>query len=122
MSPDFVDCHVVPPRNDAERALQEGTESVVMTFLLPHHLGGANVGANVGVNVGVNGLLAYIQANPGQRAGEMAVTFAVTQRTIERWLKQLKAQALIEFKGAPKTGGYHCLPDQEASAKDGDTE
>ena len=52
--------------------LQERTESVLMTFLLPHH--------RVGVNVGVNGLLAYIQANPGQRAGEMAVTFAVTQR------------------------------------------
>ena len=78
--------------------LQERTESVVMTFLLPHHLGGANVG--------VNGLLDYIQANPGQRAGEMVVTFAVTQRTIERLLKQLKAQSLIEFKGASKTGGY----------------
>ena len=75
--------------------LQECTESVVMTFVLPHHLGGAN------------GLFAYIQANPGQRAGEMAVTFAVTQRTIERLLKQLKENGLVEFKGATKTGGYH---------------
>jgi ATP-dependent DNA helicase RecG len=98
--------------------LQERTESVVMTFLLPHHLGGVNVG----VNVGVNGLLAYIQANPGQRAGEMAVTFAVTQRTIERWLKQLKAQALIEFKGAPKTGGYHRTADNATNAKEGNHE
>lgn len=81
-----------------------------------------NVGVDVGVDVGVNGLLAYIQANPGQRAGEMAVTFAVTQRTIERWLKQLKAQSLIEFKGAPKTGGYHRMPDKEAPVTDGDTE
>jgi ATP-dependent DNA helicase RecG len=99
--------------------LQERTESVVMTFVLPHHLGEVR---NVGVNVGVNGLLAHIQANPGQRAGEMAVTFAVTQRTIERWLKQLKAQALIEFKGAPKTGGYHRIPGKEATEKDGDTD
>jgi ATP-dependent DNA helicase RecG len=62
---------------------------------------------DVGVNVGVKGLLDYVQANPGQRAKEMAVLFAVTQRTIERWLKQLKAQGLVEFRGAPKTGGYH---------------
>ena len=68
---------------------------------------GVNVGANVGANVGVNSLLAYIQANPGLRAGEMAGTFTVTQRTIERWLKQLKDSQLIEFRGAPKTGGYY---------------
>ena len=27
-------------------------------------------------------------------------------RTIERWLKQLKDRQHIEFRGAPKTGGY----------------
>ncbi len=59
------------------------------------------VGVNVGVNVGVKGLLAHVQANPGLRAGDMAVAFAVTQRTVERWLKQLKAQGLVEFRGAP---------------------
>ena len=62
---------------------------------------------DVGVNVGVKGLHDYVQANPGQRVSEMAVLFAVTQRTIERWLKQLKAQGLVEFRGATKTGGYH---------------
>jgi len=60
-----------------------------------------------GLNVGVNGLLAYIQAHPGQRAGEMAVAFNLTQRTIERWLKQLKEKGSTEFRGAPKTGGYY---------------
>jgi ATP-dependent DNA helicase RecG len=64
-------------------------------------------GVNVGANVGVNSLLAYIQANPGLRAGEMAGTFTVTQRTIERWLKQLKENGVIEFRGAAKTGGYY---------------
>ncbi len=93
--------------------LQERTESVVMTFVLLHHLGGANVGTNVGTN----GLFAYIQANPGQRAGEMAVTFAVTQRTIERWLKQLKENGLVEFKGATKTGGYHATAAKPAPPK-----
>jgi len=27
-------------------------------------------------------------------------------KNIERWLKQLKTENKIEFKGAPKTGGY----------------
>lgn len=63
--------------------------------------------ANVGVNVGVNHLLAYIQAHPGQRASEIATAYKITQRTLERWLKQLKDQNLIEFQGASKTGGYY---------------
>ncbi|WP_256450125.1 hypothetical protein [Cylindrospermopsis raciborskii] len=29
------------------------------------------------------------------------------KRTIERWLKQLKEQQAIEFRGAPKNGGYY---------------
>lgn len=64
-------------------------------------------GLNVGVNVGVNGLLAYVESHPGQRAGEMAVAFNLTQRIIERWLKKLKEKGLVEFRGAPKTGGYY---------------
>lgn len=39
--------------------------------------------------------------------GGMATEYNVTQRTIERWLKQLKDQGQIEFNGAPKTGGYY---------------
>ena len=64
-------------------------------------------GVNVGVNVGVNPLLQYIKDKPGQRAGDMSIAFSVTRRTIERWLKQLKDQGHIEFRGAPKTRGYH---------------
>jgi ATP-dependent DNA helicase RecG len=83
--------------------LHENTGSVLMTFKLPEQ----SRGVNVGVNVGVNALFAYIQANPGQRAGEMAVLFKVTQRTIERWLKQLREADRIEFIGSSKIGGYY---------------
>ena len=79
--------------------LHENTGNVVMTFKLPEQRGG--------VNVGVNALFAYIQANPGHRAGEMAASFKLTQRTIERWLKQLREAGKIEFIGSPKTGGYY---------------
>ncbi|WP_076790885.1 ATP-binding protein [Chlorobium sp. KB01] len=83
--------------------LHENAGSVVMTFKLPEQ----RSGVNVGVNVGVNALFAYIQANPGHRAGEMAASFKVTQRTIERWLKQLREAGKIEYMGSPKTGGYY---------------
>ena len=69
-------------------------------------------GVNEGVNVGANHLLAYIQMHPGQRASEMATAYKLTQRTIERWLKQLKDQDLIEFRAATKTGGYYSKGDK----------
>ena len=37
---------------------------------------------------------------------EMQKGFQVTQRTVERWIKQLKDEGKIEFIGASKTGGY----------------
>jgi ATP-dependent DNA helicase RecG len=74
-------------------------------------------GESGGVNVGVNGLLSYIQTHPGQRAGEMAVAFKLTKRTIERWLKQLKETNEIEFRGAPKTGGYFLTSKEAPSTR-----
>lgn len=68
---------------------------------------------NVGANVGVSGLLSYVQSHPGQRAGEMAVAFKLTRRTIERWLKQLKENGKVEYRGATKTGGYYYLDADE---------
>ena len=63
-------------------------------------------GVNGGVNGGVNALLVYLQANPGKRASELVEPLDTSLRTIERWLKQLKEKDQIEFRGAPKTGGY----------------
>ncbi len=91
---------------EIEFEIKEFAGGVMATFAqkqpaAPH------VGVSVGVSVGVNSLLAYVESHPGQRAGEMAVAFNLTQRTIERRLKQLKEKGLIEFRGAPKTGGYY---------------
>ena len=62
---------------------------------------------NEGVNEGVNTLQNLISTQPGLRSPALAQTLNTSPKTIERWLKQLKAQGLIEFRGAPKTGGYH---------------
>ena len=64
-------------------------------------------GVNVGVNVGVNDLLECIKSYGPIKANELSTYFPkITQRTVERWIKQLKDENIIEFKGASKTGGY----------------
>ena len=60
-----------------------------------------------GVNVGVNEVLEFVRRNQPVRANSIAAQYPhVTLRTVERWLKTLREQGLIEFRGAPKTGGY----------------
>jgi len=59
-----------------------------------------------GVSGGVNELLAYIKINPGGKTSGFIDVFGVPRRTMERWLKQLKDEHQIEFRGASKTGGY----------------
>lgn len=61
---------------------------------------------NGGVNGGVNELLEFIKNNPNLRANEISEQAKRPLRTIQRWLKQLKDEEKIVFKGSPKTGGY----------------
>ena len=58
---------------------------------------------------GVNRLLALIATNPGKRANELAVLVGKSVQTVERYVKALKARGEIEFRGAPKNGGYYAV-------------
>lgn len=60
-----------------------------------------------GVSGGVSGMLELLATNPGINAAQLEQELNTPKRTIERWLKQLKEQQVIEFRGAPKTGGYY---------------
>ena len=51
-------------------------------------------------------LLGLIGSKPGLRVPEMERETGQSRRTIERGLKQLRDRGLIDFRGAPKTGGY----------------
>ncbi len=62
---------------------------------------------DVGVNVGVNEVLNFIKEYEPTKANTIAQSFNVTQRTIERHIRRLKEEGKIEFRGAPKTGGYY---------------
>ena len=67
---------------------------------------GVSEGVNEGVNGGVKRLFKLIQTTPGQRAPYFSNALDTSVKNVERWLKTLREQGLIEFKGAPKTGGY----------------
>lgn len=64
-------------------------------------------GVTEGVTEGVTALLNLITKQPGLRVPALASALDTSPKNIERWLKQLKARGQIEFRGAPKTGGYH---------------
>ena len=59
-----------------------------------------------GVSEGVSSLLVCIRSKPGLRIPELSEQLHVPVKTIERWIKKLRDENRIVFKGAPKTGGY----------------
>ena len=50
---------------------------------------------------------AYVAAHPGCRRKEMAEALSVSARTLDRNLAALIAEGCLEFRGAPKNGGYY---------------
>ncbi|MBR3687860.1 MAG: HTH domain-containing protein, partial [Lentisphaeria bacterium] len=49
----------------------------------------------------------YIRDNPGVRTGMLAENLSISRRTVERHLQALKKAKRIEFRGAPRNGGYY---------------
>ena len=78
---------------------------------------GANEGANEGVKLNIEGvnegvkrelieIMGFLKENPVRRVPEIADHIKKGISTVERYLKILKDNDLIEFNGATKTGGY----------------
>ncbi|MDD4210724.1 MAG: HTH domain-containing protein, partial [Bacteroidales bacterium] len=57
----------------------------------------------------VNSIYKLIQSSPGINTTQLIKEINVSKRTIERWIKELRKRNIIEFKGAPKTGGYYII-------------
>lgn len=55
----------------------------------------------------VEAIFRYIQYNPGVRTGMLAEQLSFSRRTVERHLQALKQAGRIEFRGAPRNGGYY---------------
>ena len=65
-------------------------------------------GAKCDKDEGVNALLKVITAYPGKWTNELAVLIGKSVQTVERYVRTLKDSGKVEFRGAPKTGGYYC--------------
>jgi len=59
-----------------------------------------------GVNGGVNQVLSHVRKHPGCRANRIADALSIPLRNIQRHLAALKNAGKLEFRGAPKNGGY----------------
>ena len=53
-----------------------------------------------------NEILVLVEKNPGLRSKDLAVLAGKSIPTLSRFLKSLKDNGKIEFRGAPKNGGY----------------
>ena len=74
-------------------------------------IGGVNE-VNGGVNEvdgGVNRLLETIKSKPGKRTSELAQIIDFTFNTVEKWIRRLKKENKIIYKGSTKSGGYYTL-------------
>ena len=90
----------------------ENAGFVTLVFKLPPQPGGVSGGVSGGVGVEPDALLLWIGAHPGVKVSDLARHAGKSPRTIERWLKQLKDRQSIEFRGAPRTGGYYLKEDR----------
>ena len=92
-------------------SMREHAGFVTLVFPLPPRRGGVDGGidggVDGGVDVGPDALLQWIGVHPGLKVSDLARRAGKSPRTIERWLKQLRDSQSIEFRGAPKTGGYY---------------
>lgn len=58
---------------------------------------------------GINRLLSFIRTSPSLRVSQISKALDIPQKTLERWIKQLKDENKVEYRGSKKTGGYHAL-------------
>lgn len=60
------------------------------------------------VNEVVNQIYLAIKSNPSVRKPQLLKIVTTSRATAERSIAQLRHLNKVEFRGAPKTGGYYC--------------
>jgi Transcriptional regulators len=67
------------------------------------------LGVGEGVNAEHRKLIALVDVTPGMNTKQLAAAIGKRHSAVERYLKTLCENRLIEFRGAPKDGGYYLL-------------
>ena len=62
-----------------------------------------------GVKERLRELLQAIHGKEGLKTDDYAEILGISKKSLERYIKQLKDAGLIEFRGAPKSGGYYLI-------------
>jgi ATP-dependent DNA helicase RecG len=70
-----------------------------------------------GVNEGANDIINILLNVSGLNASEIALRINKSIPTVERYLRLLRKKGIVEFKGVPKTGGYHLTEKAKAKLK-----
>lgn len=86
----------------AQRVI-ETEKDLLRLFDVKPDIGGVKIG---GVKTEVR-LLDYIKANPGCNTPKIISDLNLATRTTQRYLKKLTDEKKIEFRGAPKNGGFY---------------
>ena len=66
-------------------------------------------GVTEGVKERLRELLQAIHGKEGLKTDDYAEILGISKKSLERYIKQLKDAGLIEFRGAPKSGGYYLI-------------
>ena len=86
---------------------EEKAGAFVITFKKRNENEGINEGLNEGLNKGINKLLFHISTHPGERLTEISNQLKISKKTLERWIRELKEQNKVLFKGSKRNGGYY---------------
>ncbi|MCF0217267.1 MAG: winged helix-turn-helix domain-containing protein, partial [Fibrobacteraceae bacterium] len=98
---DFVADCVVATQTDLLRLLKNSGG-------VKNEDGGVNSAESGGVNLR-DAILAEIKKTPGINTPTLSNKLSIALRTTQRYLKNLTEMNEIEFRGAPKNGGYYSL-------------
>ena len=94
--------------HQAVEGVIEGANKGAFEAFIKGAFGGTNEGITEGTKNKQKQLLVTIDQNPGIRVPGIEKLTKIPVKTIERYIKQLKAAHLIEFRGkSPQTGGYY---------------
>ena len=105
----FITTLPIHPAFFAEDEIREGVNKGSTTNDSQHDniLRLIREGVNEGVNENVYDIISILTNVAGLNAVEIASRTKRGLSTIERYLRLLRKKEIIEFRGAPKTGGYY---------------
>lgn len=87
--------------------VNDGVSDGVNRLINDGLIDGVSDGVSDGVRVEIIKIVELIMAKEGVNALDIATKRGKSKPTIERYLRTAKEVGIIEFKGAPKTGGYY---------------